>query len=274
MADAGRIGFVLKGNYDNTTQYERLDVVTHNNVLYAAKRDTIGNAPTGEDDDNWKVLIRNMVNGDFASKDEVPTLVKVDGTTITKDTDGTLHGSSEIAKTDYIVDTLEEAQSAIEAGQIEEGASVYVKEGANNTLGVATSNKVGLVKPDGKTVVIDEDGTLHGSDNIVVDDALSNTSKNPVQNKVIKQKIDSLQNLINNMSSGGDFSIEAQGTTIYLKDGDGNTISSTTTQDTTYSLATQSANGLLSSTDKKKIDNMGTQATFSLSGTALTITTR
>ena len=96
MADAGRIGFVLKGNYDNTTQYERLDVVTHNNVLYAAKRDTIGNAPTGEDDDNWKVLIRNMVNGDFASKDEVPTLVKVDGTTITKDDDGTLHGSAEI----------------------------------------------------------------------------------------------------------------------------------------------------------------------------------
>ena len=96
MADAGRIGFVLKGNYDNTIKYERLDVITHNNVLYAAKRDTIGNAPTGEDDDNWKVLVKNQVNGDFATKAEVPTLVKVDGDTITKDTDGTLQGSAKI----------------------------------------------------------------------------------------------------------------------------------------------------------------------------------
>ena len=96
MADAGKIGFTLKNEYDNATPYEYLDVVTHNNILYCAKRDTVGNAPTGQDDDNWKVLVKNQVNGDFATKAEIPTLVKVDETTITKDDDGTLHGTAEI----------------------------------------------------------------------------------------------------------------------------------------------------------------------------------
>lgn len=94
MADAGRIGFVLKGEYDSEISYEYLDVATYNNVLYAAKRDTKGSPPTGEDDENWKVLVKNMVNGDFSTIEEVPMLVKVDDITITKDADGTLHGTA------------------------------------------------------------------------------------------------------------------------------------------------------------------------------------
>lgn len=43
---------------------------------------------------------------------------------------------------------------------------------------------------------------------------------------------------------------------------------------TTYSVATQSANGLMSAADKKKVDGLGTQCTYSLSGTTLTITTK
>ena len=71
MADAGKIGFTLKNEYDNAISYEYLDVVTYNNVLYCAKRDTVGNVPTGQDDDNWKVLVKNQVNGDFATKAEL-----------------------------------------------------------------------------------------------------------------------------------------------------------------------------------------------------------
>ena len=43
--------------------------------------------------------------------------------------------------------------------------------------------------PDGTTITADEDGTLHGV-KVTVDDALSDTSTNPVQNKVIKAYVD------------------------------------------------------------------------------------
>lgn len=49
--------------------------------------------------------------------------------------------------------------------------------------------------------------------------------------------------------------ITANGRTITVKRGNGTT-STFTTQDTTYSVATQSANGLMSSADKKKLDGL------------------
>ena len=39
----------------------------------------------------------------------------------------------------------------------------------DTTYGVATTTKLGLVKPDGKTITADADGTLHGADTIKVD---------------------------------------------------------------------------------------------------------
>ena len=44
--------------------------------------------------------------------------------------------------------------------------------------------------PDGTTITADEDGTLHGVAEVTVDDALSDTSTNPVQNKVVKAYVD------------------------------------------------------------------------------------
>ena len=173
MADAGRIGFVLKddGNYDSATQYERLDVVTYNNVLYAAKRDTIGNAPTGEDDDNWKVLVKNQVNGDFATKAEVPTLVKVDGDTITKDADGTLRGSAQI---DVDTELSEASTNPLTNAKItEELGKKASKNHTHDEFDVIDrilsdiegnyalkSDVPKLVKVDGKTVFLSDDGVL------------------------------------------------------------------------------------------------------------------
>lgn len=50
-------------------------------------------------------------------------------------------------------------------------------------------------------------------------------------------------------------SVTASGRTVTVTKGDGTT-STFTTQDTTYSVATQSANGLMSSADKKKLDGL------------------
>lgn len=53
----------------------------------------------------------------------------------------------------------------------------------------------GLTKytPDGTTITADEDGMLHGVSKIDVDDALSDESTNPVQNKAVNKAIDELK---------------------------------------------------------------------------------
>lgn len=171
MADAGKIGFTLKNEYDNAISYEYLDVVTYNNVLYCAKRDTVGNVPTGQDDDNWKVLVKNQVNGDFATKAEVPTLVKVDGDTITKDADGTLHGSAKIEVDTELSETstnpLTNAKITEELGK---KASKNHTHDEFDVIDRILSDIEGnyalkldvpkLVKVDGKTVFLSDDGVL------------------------------------------------------------------------------------------------------------------
>lgn len=42
----GKVGIVLKGEYNAETTYEKLDVVTYQGQSYCAKVDTIGNLPT------------------------------------------------------------------------------------------------------------------------------------------------------------------------------------------------------------------------------------
>ena len=82
MTDLGIIGYVLKGDYDATASYERLNVVYYNGSTYAAKKDVTGVAPTtGRDDDlNWQImvnpaagLIRPLGTITFAELPESPT---------------------------------------------------------------------------------------------------------------------------------------------------------------------------------------------------------
>ena len=61
-------------------------------------------------------------------------------------------------------------------------------------ISVATEDKPGLVKPDGDTITMDMDGTLHGT---TIDELFSLTSTNPVQNKVVKAKFDEIEEKVN-----------------------------------------------------------------------------
>ena len=56
MNDAGRIGFLVKGTYDNTATYDFLDVVYYNNATYVAKKLTVGNKPQSSNE-FWQVLM-------------------------------------------------------------------------------------------------------------------------------------------------------------------------------------------------------------------------
>ena len=68
MNDAGRIGFVIKGNYSATETYDFLDVVYYNGSSYVAKKLTTGNTPQASDD-YWQVLA-NANSADIS--DETP----------------------------------------------------------------------------------------------------------------------------------------------------------------------------------------------------------
>lgn len=80
MNDAGRIGFVLKGDYNAATTYEFLDVVHYGHNSYAAKGTTTGNLPT--DTTYWQPI----TDGEFLTATDYATasvagIVKPDGST-------------------------------------------------------------------------------------------------------------------------------------------------------------------------------------------------
>ena len=86
-------------------------------------------------------------------------IIKPDGNTITVDEDGIIHG-----------------------------ANTY-------ELPAATTDTLGGVKPDGNTITVDEDGTIRA----YTDSELLEDSTNPVQNKVVKSNIDTLQREVDNL---------------------------------------------------------------------------
>ncbi len=117
-------------------------------------------------------------------------IVKPDGTTITVDSDGTIHGnaSAEIATTS-------------DAGIVKpDGTTITVDSDGtihgNESAEIATTSNAGIVKPDGTTITVDQDGTIHGNASVTVDSALSSTSVNPVQNKVITAALGKVKEII------------------------------------------------------------------------------
>lgn len=115
-----------------------------------------------------------------------------------------------------------------------------------------------------KNVVTDSNGNITVEAKPTIDSALSSTSVNAIQNKVVKSALDGKANsshshteynkatysqTLASSTSGayeiGKITIDGTSTSIYGKD-----------TNTTYSTASTSANGLMSSTDKTNLDNL------------------
>lgn len=103
--------------------------------------------------------------------------VKPDGTTVTVDADGTIHGAS--TYTLPTMGTNTKGGAKLGAGlavandtlslsgesytSAEKTKLAGIAAGANNyTLPIASSSTLGGVKPDGTSIIIDSDGTIHG----------------------------------------------------------------------------------------------------------------
>lgn len=108
-------------------------------------------------------------------------------------------------------------------------------------LGLATESEYGLMSSEDKAKL---DGIESGANNIIIDSQLDINSTNPVQNKVITEAL-------NNKADTNHTHTTVNGHTV-----ESNVPADAIFTDTTYMLATQSKDGLMSKTDKIKIDNI------------------
>lgn len=76
-------------------------------------------------------------------------------------------------------------------GEDTDNARYYMDQAkAVSAVDIMTVNKAGIGKPDGTTITVDEDGTLHGNSEVTVDSELSKESENPVQNKTVAEELE------------------------------------------------------------------------------------
>lgn len=74
----GKVLLTPKGDYNGSTAYEKLDVVTYNGSSYVAKQSTTGNAPTdGQTNTYWQLLAKSSEGGGSS------TNVRINGVSIT-----------------------------------------------------------------------------------------------------------------------------------------------------------------------------------------------
>ena len=157
-AIAGRVSIVPKGEWDMEKTYQRLDLVTYRRKAYLSKKTSVGYIPT--DGDAWMFLFETS---GIATETDAGIVIP-DNLTILIDGDGEIS-----------------VQGMVGATETEDG-------------------KAGLVpKPtsDDRNKALFGDGT-YKEVTIDVDSEMSDTSKNPVQNKVVKAAIE------NKLSKTGD----------------------------------------------------------------------
>lgn len=65
--------------------------------------------------------------------------------------------------------TLYFAKKEVPAGTVTSNTEYWSKSIAGSAGSIATTENAGIVKPDGRTITIDEDGTIHGQSEIAVD---------------------------------------------------------------------------------------------------------
>ena len=188
MTDAGRIGFVTRGQYSGAESYENLDVVLYGGSLWTPKKDTTGNPPpetqrnedgTPASNEFWQLFLPGALGDDYVKKTDIakaptetesgkPGVNFPDGKTIQIDENGMLTGTP----LDFM-GTWKELQDGIESGEITEGMTGYIEGTSDNP----------------------EDPDHPNSMLIHIDDYPSLVSSNAVQNRIITTAINQIRTL-------------------------------------------------------------------------------
>lgn len=109
----------------------------------------------------------NNIQDTYVTQQQVPTLVKVDDKTITKDEDGTLHGAMSVeVDSELSATSMNPVQNKVITQALQEKANTDNVDALNRTVTKLQENKADktevpkLVKVDNKTVFLSEDGVL------------------------------------------------------------------------------------------------------------------
>ena len=94
MNDAGRIGFVIKGEYNNTETYDFLDVVYYGNSSYVAKKLTVGNTPA-DNNEYWQALAKVPVSAVLGVKGNAENVYRTGNVNLTPENIGALSNTKE-----------------------------------------------------------------------------------------------------------------------------------------------------------------------------------
>ena len=82
------------------------------------------------------------------------------------------------------------AKKDVPLGTLPTDTTYWMKSICGNKEPIATTETAGIVKPDGETITVDVDGTLHGNSKVTVDSELSKESENPLQNKTVTEELE------------------------------------------------------------------------------------
>lgn len=144
-------------------------------------------------------------------------------------------------------------------GVVEQNIALVTKDNKNNTVLQYPLTTVSQVEGLGEILNASIKNITANNDSIIItknDNSSGYIVIDNVQNATKAQK-DSREQVIDSTYIK---SLSVNGRTITITKGDGTT-STITTQDTntTYNVATQTTNGLMSANDKKKLDTIGSQ---------------
>lgn len=218
MVSAGRILILPKGDWNNTTMYNMLDLVSYNGITWLCKRQCVGITPSVEQVEYWQQFgsaapiastsVAGLVMPDGTTITIDPTtgaiavpiaktngvgLVKPDGTTITIDANGTISstGGNLSNLGDVAITSLQNGQTIIwnAANQKWQNGNVA---GALAALSDVTITSAA----DGQILAYSTSQSKWI--NVTAESTLSNSTK-PIQTKVVK---DMASDVIETLSAG------------------------------------------------------------------------
>nr|DAF75164.1 MAG TPA: hypothetical protein [Caudoviricetes sp.] len=242
---AGRVLLIPKGDWNAETTYTCLDWVRHNGSSWVCKNTCTNIEPTEANSDNWQIMARdgteitvdtamsddseNVVQNKVIKKyvdEHTPEVADMTGATATQngahglvpapqmgDEKKALLGDGTWGSVDAILTykTKEEYDAAVANDEIPDGAKVikeYDEEGSTAIIDIDMEMSDTSENPVQNKVIkkyVDDHAP-----NITVDSGISDTSENPVQNKVIKTYIDNSTTEINNVIQSLSEAIDAK----------------------------------------------------------------
>ena len=198
---AGRVLLIPKGDWNAETTYTGLDWVRHNGAAWVCKNTCTNVEPTEENSDNWQIIARDGQSGSVINVDVVMSDTSenpVQNKVIKKYVDD---HSTDVADMTGATATQNGVHGLVPAPQIGDEKKALLGDGTWGSVDAILTFKtkeeydaavVNDEIPDGAKVIKEYD---EGDSTAIidVDTVMSDTSVNPVQNKVIKKYVDEKQ---------------------------------------------------------------------------------